>query len=107
MPPMLRNYLTIAWRNMQRHKVFTFINVLGLSMGLCACMVIFLVSRYELSFDDFHVDKERIYRVGSKMKVSQFNDGDVPPPFVAALHKEVTGLDAVTGYFSWYQTVVQ
>jgi len=104
---MLRNYIKIAWRNMGRHKVFTFINVVGLALGLCACMVIFLVSRYELSFDNFHPDKERIYRIGSKMKVSSMNDGDVPPPVVAALRKELTGIESVAGYFPWYSPAVK
>jgi len=92
---------------MTRHKVFTFINVVGLSLGLCACMVIFLVSRYELSFDNFHPDKERIYRIGSRGKEATVSDEDVPPPVVAALRKELTGIESVTGYFPWYNPVVK
>jgi putative ABC transport system permease protein len=63
---MIKYYLKIAWRNITRHKVFTIINVAGLALGVCACIVIFLVSSYELTFDDFHQDKERIYHIGQR-----------------------------------------
>lgn len=96
---MLKNYFKVAWRNMTRHKVFTFINVAGLSLGLCACMVIFLVSRYELSFDQFHPDKERIYRVVSKDRQAPLSYGDVPPPVVASLRTGLTGIQSVAGSF--------
>ncbi len=60
---MFKNYLKMAWRNMVRHKVFALLNVLGLAVGICACILIYQVSHYELSFDRFHRDKDRIYRV--------------------------------------------
>ncbi len=60
---MFRNYLKIAWRNISRHKTYTAVNVLGLSLGICACIAIYEVTSYELSFDTFHPGKERIYRV--------------------------------------------
>jgi putative ABC transport system permease protein len=44
---MLKSYIRIAWRNITRHKIFTFINVLGLSLGLCTCVVIYLITRFE------------------------------------------------------------
>jgi putative ABC transport system permease protein len=60
---MFRNYVKIAWRNISRHKTYTVVNVLGLSLGICACIAIYTVTSYELSFDGFHPGKERIYRV--------------------------------------------
>ncbi len=60
---MIRNYFKIALRNVLRHKVFSAINVLGLALGLCACIVIYAIASYELSFDTFHPDKDRIYRI--------------------------------------------
>ena len=60
---MLRNYVIIAWRNITRHKAFTAINVPGLAFGICACIVIYLITSYELGFDRFHPDKERIFRI--------------------------------------------
>ncbi|CAD5281459.1 MULTISPECIES: ABC transporter permease [unclassified Imperialibacter] len=59
---MLRNYVTIAWRNIIRHPGHTVLNVLGLALGLASCFLIGLYVRYELSFDDFHTKGEHIYR---------------------------------------------
>jgi putative ABC transport system permease protein len=67
---MLRNYLKIAWRQFARHKAYTTINIVGLTLGICACMIIYFVTRHELSFDNFHPDKERIYRVMSDVTES-------------------------------------
>ncbi|MBC7920372.1 MAG: ABC transporter permease [Ferruginibacter sp.] len=60
---MLRNYLLIAWRNLKRHKVFSAINVLGLSIGMAACLLILQYVTYQLSFDRFHANAPRLYRV--------------------------------------------
>lgn len=60
---MLRNHLKYAWRTINGHKLYALINVLGLGLGLCACIVIYTITRYELTFDRFHPGGERIYRV--------------------------------------------
>src|SRR4028119_1593810 len=60
---MLRNYLLIAWRNLRRHKAFSAINILGLAIGIAACLLILQYVRFELSYDNFHAKGDRIYRV--------------------------------------------
>src|SRR5450432_412157 len=60
---MLRNYFRISFRNLRRHKGYAFINILGLSMGIAVCLLIFLVISFETSFDNFHKKQTRIYRV--------------------------------------------
>src|ERR1051325_4357721 len=60
---MIKNYFLIAWRMMTRNKVYTIINVFGLTLGISACIIVFLVVSYHNGFDDFHPDKERIYRL--------------------------------------------
>ncbi|WP_340156356.1 ABC transporter permease [uncultured Winogradskyella sp.] len=62
---MIKNYFKIAWRNLMKHKVFSLINVIGLTIGLSASFVIGLIIYYDASFDTFHKDKEQIYRVVS------------------------------------------
>jgi len=62
---MIKNYFKTAFRNLMRNKSFTIINVLGLAVGIAASLLIFLVMRYETSFDNFHAKKDHIYRVGS------------------------------------------
>ena len=60
---MLRNYLKIAWRNLVRNKAFSAINILGLAIGIAACVLILQYVTFELSYDDFHTKSDRIYRV--------------------------------------------
>lgn len=69
---MLNSYLTIAWRHIRNHPLYTLIHVFGLSMGLTACVVIWLVACYDLSFDRFHPDGDRIYRI---VGVQSMTDG--------------------------------
>ncbi len=60
---MLKNYLITALRNLLRHKLYSFINIGGLSLGLAACLMIFLFVQSELSYDKWLPDHERIYRL--------------------------------------------
>jgi putative ABC transport system permease protein len=60
---MLRNYFTIAWRNMSRHKMYTAITIGGFALGLATCMVIFLFIREEVSFDEHYKAQDRIFRL--------------------------------------------
>jgi putative ABC transport system permease protein len=60
---MLRNLLTIAYRNLLRHKVFSFINITGLAIGIAASTLLLCYVSSELSYDDFHSNKENIYRI--------------------------------------------
>jgi putative ABC transport system permease protein len=63
---MFRNYLLIAWRNLKKNRVFSFINILGLSIGMAACLLILQYVSLETSYDNFHADGDRIYRVSQK-----------------------------------------
>src|SRR5690349_13581816 len=65
---MIKNYLKIAFRNLWRHRVFSFINIMGLAVGMTACFLIFLYVRFELSYDSFHTKADRIYRVVADIK---------------------------------------
>jgi len=60
---MLKNYLKIAFRNLWKHKVFSFINIMGLTVGMSACFLIFLYVSFELSYDNFNSKSDRIYRL--------------------------------------------
>src|ERR1041385_7676793 len=65
---MLKNYIKIAFRNLWRHRVFSFINIMGLTVGMTACLLIFLYVRFEMSYDTFHTKANRIYRVVTDLK---------------------------------------
>ena len=68
---MIKNYFKTAYRNLMRNKSYAFINTIGLAVGIAACFLIFLVIRFESSFDDFHPKKDSIYRVAT-----EFNGAD-------------------------------
>lgn len=69
---MIKNYLKTAWRSLRRNKSYAAINVAGLSIGIAACLLIFLIVHFETSFDTFHKKKDSIYRV---ISVSTDPDG--------------------------------
>ncbi len=105
---MLVNYFKTAWRYMTRNKVSSVINVLGLSLGIVSCLMIFLVTRHELSFDTFHPGKERIYRLLSE---SDFMDKKrvftgMIDPMIASVRDEITGLESATEFYNYYARVV-
>ena len=60
---MLKSYFKIAWRNIMRHKAYSGINILGLAIGIAACLLILQYVAFELSYEDFQVNKDHIYRV--------------------------------------------
>jgi putative ABC transport system permease protein len=63
---MIRSYFKIAWRNLWRNKGFSFINVTGLAIGMCGALLIFTWIQNELSFDQFHANKNELYKVWNR-----------------------------------------
>ena len=105
---MLQNYLKIAFRNILRNKVFSFINILGLAMGISACLVIFLLVNFELSFDNFHPDYGRIYRITSGFKNpdgSAYYNAGLSGPMPFAIRRELTGLERIAAFHIFYPKV--
>jgi len=60
---MLKNYFKIAWRNIIRHKGYSAINIAGLTLGISACLLIFIIIRYEMSFDASQPNFKNIYHI--------------------------------------------
>jgi putative ABC transport system permease protein len=60
---MVFNYIKIAWRRLSQNKTLSLIKILGLSIGLMVCMLIFLYTKDEISYDQFHANKTHIYRI--------------------------------------------
>lgn len=86
---MFKNYFRIASRNLIRNKSFTIINIAGLAAGIAVCMMIFIVIRFHTSFDNFHPEHYRIYRVLTEYHNADASTTaygkDVPFPLPAAL----------------------
>ncbi len=68
---MFKSYLKIALRNLRKHKTDSFISLSGLSIGLCCCIILIMYVRFEWSYDNFHTDKESIYRITEQTVNSQ------------------------------------
>src|SRR5450432_3243184 len=66
---MIKNYLTIAWRNLQKNKIYSFINIIGLAIGLASFLLITLYIMDELSYDRYNDKADRIYRINSDIKL--------------------------------------
>ena len=90
---MISNYFKIAWRNLMKSKVFSFINVLGLTIGITVCMMIFLFIVHEMSFDRFHKQGARIYRVMRDVTNDnrQASVGWLSGPYAPALQNDFRG----------------
>src|SRR6516225_114340 len=75
---MFSNYFKTAWRNIIRNKAFSFINITGLAIGMAASLLLFIIVKYELSYDTFQKNYNNIYRVVTQEKYSDgitYNDG--------------------------------
>ena len=87
---MLKNYFTVAFRNLKRNKVFSLINIGGLAIGLATCWMITLYVANELSYDNWNKNADRIYRVAqhADWPGGHFNLAVTPPPMAAALKND-------------------
>lgn len=109
---MLLNMFTIAWRNAIRHKQFTLLNILGLSIGITASLLIGLYVMNQMSYDNFHEKGDRIYRIHQPMIWSDWTEefASTGPNLAVALRsdvpefEEVTRLHAPGQHFISYQT---
>ncbi|WP_350355198.1 FtsX-like permease family protein [Leeuwenhoekiella parthenopeia] len=101
---MLKNYIKIAWRNIWNNKLFSFINVISLAIGFSASFVIGLMVYYDFTFDTFHKDRDRIYRVVTDFETPQgnFKNGGVTPPMRLAAREELTGIEQSAYFFNWW-----
>ena len=68
---MIKNYFKTAFRNLWRNKIFSIIKILGLSIGLTVCMLIFLYTKDEISYDQFHENKAQIFRIVQTWRFAQ------------------------------------
>jgi putative ABC transport system permease protein len=101
---MLKNYITIALRNIGKYKFFSAINILGMTAGITACLLIILWVSDELTFDRFHADADRIYQVGlhGKLAGQDVRTATTCPPMAAALVSEFPEVEAATRIAPYY-----
>ena len=99
---MIKNYFRTALRNLRRNKLFSLINVLGLSVGISAALVIYLIVDFDFSFENFQQDGGRIYRVVTESRFSgeTFPNSGVPYPLPDAARQGLTGIEESARFFT-------
>lgn len=85
---MIKNYLKIAWRNLWKNKVFSLINISGLTIGITVCMMIFLFIMNEFSVDSFHKNGKNIYRVMRNIEANHTGVPYLSGPYATALKND-------------------
>jgi putative ABC transport system permease protein len=100
---MFRNYLKIAFRNMIRHKGFSFINIFGLAIGMAVFIIIGLNIQYELSYDSHFENADRIYRVASEVwqNNEHFYHVGTPGPLANTLIEEYPEVESAVKIWKW------
>lgn len=100
---MFKNYLKIAFRNLLRNKAHSFINILGLAIGMTCCIVIFLYVSQELSFDHYHKDAGRIYRIPTVVKsgAEEKSFARGLTPLIPVLRKDFPEVETAARFHYW------
>jgi putative ABC transport system permease protein len=95
---MLKNYLKIALRNLIKNKGYSFINIMGLAIGIACCLLILLFIQDELSYDRFHEKSDRMYRItlNGKLGDNEFHVATTSPPLGKTLVEEYPEVEAAT-----------
>src|SRR5437879_1633741 len=94
---MIRNYFVLAFRNLVKHKFFTIINALGLAIGMSISLLLIAMLSFLWTYDDFHPNKDRIYRIITRANDSQRSLDFASAPFAFAdpLQHEFTEVEKV------------
>lgn len=105
---MLKNYFKIAWRNILRNRMRSFIHILGLSIGIAICFLIFNLVVHSYGFDRFHPDLERIYRVTtvSTWGTESYPNSGTPGPLGEVIQEEVSGIEDKARLYTLGHTMV-
>lgn len=95
---MFKNYLKVAFRNILKYKFFSLINILGMTIGVTACLFIALYVTQELSYDRFHAQADKIYQVGlhARLGGQDIMTSTTCPPMAEAFVREIPGVEQAT-----------
>lgn len=99
---MLKNYLTIAFRNLRKQSFYTAINILGLAIGITSCLIIVLFVKDELSYDRYHKDVDQIFRVDCEIKFgsNHLRLAVAPAPLADAFRNEFPEVESIARFWN-------
>lgn len=106
---MFRNYIKIAYRILWRHKIYSSINIFGLGIGFACCLLIGIYIQNELSFDEYHDNSDRIYRLATHIQGSTYGEGiaKVGGPWSPAAKEEVPEIEEYTRFVRYGQALLK
>src|SRR5688572_29102960 len=109
---MLKNWIVISFRRFSRNKTNSLINLLGLTLGMTVFFLIFIYVRHEFSYDSFHTEADRIYRIIKENPpgnnyMSNPRQAVLPGPLANVIKQQVTGVDALTRMSGWGNLTVE
>jgi putative ABC transport system permease protein len=86
---MISNYLKLALRNIKRHKIYSIISIMGLAIGMACCILVFLHVHHELSYDRYHQDGDRIFRIAQKIRkeAAELDTARVAAPLIPVVRE--------------------
>ncbi|MBA4146370.1 MAG: hypothetical protein C0523_11435, partial [Cytophaga sp.] len=95
---MIRNYIVIALRNIRRSKVYSLINIAGLSLGIACCLLLALYIQDEMSYDQHHQRLDDLYRLTTRFEsaIGLGEQGSVSPPIAMTMKEEIPEIEAAT-----------
>ena len=99
---MIRNYFRLTWRNIQKNKIFSFINIIGLAFGICSTLLILLWVQDERSFDKSQVNENRLFIIYQRQYIDHKVDGGYYTPglLFAELRKKIPEVERAVGYMN-------
>jgi len=103
---MLKNYITVILRIIRKHRGYSLINIVGLSIGIASCILILFFVRSELSYDRFHENARYIYRVPLRFNVgtNHFDCALAPSPLAEAMVRDFSEVEASTRMYKQFRT---
>jgi putative ABC transport system permease protein len=104
---MLRNYIKIAFRNLFRHKAYSFINIFGLSIGMACSILILLWVEHEISYDKFHEKAPHLYRITAELDDMDIKAAVTPAPVGPAYQKEIPEMKSIVRISTQGNTLFQ
>ncbi len=106
---MIKNYLKVAFRNLVKNKLYSFLNISGLAIGIASCLLIIFYVLDELSYDQFHQEAHSVYRIntywGNDPQSSIY--ATTPPPLYSIIKQEVPEVEAVARAFKWNDSTMR
>ncbi|MFN2440905.1 MAG: ABC transporter permease, partial [Chitinophagaceae bacterium] len=106
---MIKNYLKVAWRNLMKNKIFSLINILGLTLGFTSCFLISLYIQHEISYDKYHQNSKRIYRLATHIQGSTYGEGiaKIAAPWAPAAKQEIPEIEEFTRFMRYGQALIK